>query len=640
MLIIDGGPRGITLRAAPSSAILLVRETSIILRNVTLAEAGDHGLVLADCGEVVLDHCRIVRGRGTGVSAVGGGRLSVRGGRLAENLSHGIEAYGSWSLEVARTAIERNGQAGLAAFDRARAAVSDCTFDSNGRHGMTAADRASVHAERTYIGHSGFAAVGAAGEGRVSLASCRIEDGRRFGVLADGRASLDLRDTAVTRSGWRGLELQNAAAISLHDCSIEQSGNFGIVAFGRSAVRIDGGRIAGNRGHGLAVREHAAADVSDCTLEQNECSGAGAPDACDGGRLRLRRCVFRRNGLRPVCRGPRHIDPPVPTVVGIAADRVTLVAAPRAQLDLYADAAGEASRYLRTVTADAAGHIELALASLPSGEPITAAATTPDGHTSEFNVVAGPADRSLLAALLARCGPLSDAAGAITPGATVQRWPRGTQLVFVFEEPPPAHIRTYVSEFLRRLPGWLGESISVDARFDAGDAPRPDATRVPITMSRGPVDELDGVGGTTFTHWDERGHLTPPTRIVLARPRGGEALCPRIVVHEMCHALGLYHARVGLLSRMQGTAPPLSGYVNDFAPVPTYYDVMALRALYDPRLPAPAALSHLVESGLMPAAPGALSAADDPVSRTPLRPHPGAARELSATPHKRNVERQ
>src|SRR5690606_2604336 len=122
----------------------------------------------------------------------------------------------------------------------------------------------------------------------------------------------------------------------------------GVVLFGRSRARIEGGSISRNRGHGVAIRDNAAADIADCTFEQNECSGVGAPDAADGGRVSVRRCVFRQNGMRPIFRGPMHVDPAVPTVAKIADDLVPVRATPRATIDLYADRAGEASRYLQT----------------------------------------------------------------------------------------------------------------------------------------------------------------------------------------------------------------------------------------------------------------------------------------------------
>jgi hypothetical protein len=47
---------------------------------------------------------------------------------------------------------------------------------------------------------------------------------------------------------------------------------------------------------------------------------------------------------------------------------------------------------------------------------------------------------------------------------------------------------------------------------------------------------------------------------------------------------------------MQGSAPPGAGYVNDFSPMMTYYDVLALQALHDPRNTGALSLRQLVHA--------------------------------------------
>jgi len=627
---LEGGAHGLVIRAgADAPALLHVRGGALRLRNVTLEGGREHTILLADQASLELQDCRVTGG-GVGIVAVAGSRLQWLDGRIADHRLHGIELRDASFARIQGAIIESNAQAGLAALDRSTAALERCVVRNCGQWGITASNDAHVRAVRVELLSAGFANVDCGERSTAELEACRIADGPRFGMLAVGNSRLTARRCDVADNGWRGLELQGEAAAELCECTVERSGHFGIVLFGKSALRMQGGGVRRNRGHGLAIRDRAVAEISDCRFENNEYSGVGAPDAADGGRLYVRRCLFHANGMRPVCRGPIHIDPPVPTTARIASDLVVVRTAPHATVDLYADPVGEAARYLRSVTADAAGEFRLRLDEVPVGEVITAAATTADGHTSEFNVIAGPLDAAILSALLARTGPFSDSGGPLDPSASVQRWRRGTRVVFAFDEPPPRHIEAYVRWFLENLPGWVDRAIQVEARFGAAEPPAPGAAIVPIRYASPSDNRLNGTGGTTFTQWDASGYFDGTNSIVLARPDPGEQPCPRVAVHEMCHALGLYHARVGLLSRMQGLPPPPAGYINDFSPAPTFFDVAALHILYAREARGPANLAGLAAPSAASLAlhiPPAPTAPTDVASATPdASPTPPATR--------------
>lgn len=601
--VIDGGERGVVIQADVSlPAALVVREGGLAIRGVGFSGGGEQTIRVGDEGRVDLADCRVTGSTGAGITLVGRGQLRITGGCIGEHGTHGIEAQGTSSVTVTGAIIERNAQAGLALLHRSRAEVERCVNNGNGRWGIVATNTANAHLVECTIRTAGFANVDVAEQAHVALEACRVLDGVRFGALVSGQARLSARRCEFAANGRRGLELQDDAGAELLDSSVEQSGHFGVVLFGRSKASIEGGSISHNRGHGLTIRDRSTAEIRDCVFDGNECSGVGAPDAGDGGRVSVRRCIFRGNGMRPIFRGPMHIDPPVPIVARIAGDSVVAFAAPRAVIDLYVDRAGEAARYVQTLTADGLGQFTVNTSSLLSGEVITAAATTDDGHTSEFNVVAGRLDGAVLAALLARTGPLSDGGGDISPAAPIQRWRPGTRLAFLFEEAPPPPVEAYARWFAATAREWLGGAIEVDVQFGLRAARANGLVLVPIRYASADDPGLNGSAGTAFTQWNPVGYFDGPVRILLARPAPGEDACPRVAVHEMCHALGLYHARVGLLSRMQGVLAPPPGQVNDFAPAPTFFDVAALRALYGNTLKAPTTLGQLAEAGVIPVA--------------------------------------
>ncbi len=631
--------RAVTIRAgAGASAVLVIRRGSLTVQNAVFRGGRERTALVTDGGRLQLDRCRVGGSGGPGVTAIGPARIEITGGLIAENRSHGIELYGEAQAHVTDAQVRNNTHAGLAAFASSQAVFQGGELTSNGQWGLIATDNASVRAEHVLIRRSGFANADAAEHARMELEDCRLTDGDRFGALAGGNAALILRRCTVSGHAMRGIESQAGADVDLRDCTIEDSGNFGIVLFGRSTLRAEGGAVRRNRGHGIAVRDQATADVRDCTFEGNEYSGIGAPDARDGGRLSARRCIFRGNGMRPIFRGPMHLDPLVPTVARIDGDRIRVRTVPRATVDLYADRVGEAARLLRTVTADETGAFDLTVGEAPPGEVITAAATTPDGQTSEYNVIGARPDRAILAALVARTGPLSDAAGGLEPAATVQRWRPGSRVVFRFDAQPDAHVEAYVRWFTGCLPAWTGGGIAVAAQFGRTEAAPAGAIVVPIRCAAADDDTVRGTGGTTFTQWDSSGFFTPSVRILLAAPPRGEPACPRVIVHEMCHALGLYHARVGLLSRMQGIPAAAPGYLNDFAPAPTFFDVAAIQMLYETRMDGPATFAQVSAAAPLRLAAGtadSVAIGSPAVSPSDRQPAPDVANTLSAPPASR-----
>ncbi len=135
---------------------------------------------------------------------------------------------------------------------------------------------------------------------------------------------------------------------------------------------------------------------------------------------------------------------------------------------------------------------------------------------------------------------------------------------------------------------------------DAAAAVPDDAVLVPIRFAESSDENLGGAGGTTWTRWDAQGFFTGPIRIFLSRPERGATPVRASQRTRCAMRCGLYHARVGLLSRMQGIPAPGPGYCNDFSPALTFHDVAALRILYGSRLEGPTNLARLTAAGLLP----------------------------------------
>jgi len=516
------------------------------------------------------------------------------------NRTHGIELHGAATATLDTCNAETNGQAGLAGFDRAAFALSKCKLDGNREWNVVLTQSSRAELSSCVFRKGAFASVDLSESARVRCQECVIEEGGRFGLFATGSARVEMVKTRLRKNGGRGIELQEQARLALGESVIEGNVEYGLIGFGRSSVQATGSLFMGNGAHGASLRGPATAEFIGCAFTRNRYSGVGCLDAGEGGRVRVTQCVFHRNGMRPIYRGPLHIDPLVPTPLTVRDSVVECLADPNATVELYLDRVGEAGKYLRSIRADGQGRFQVDCGEVPEGYVMTAAATR-DESTSEFNVVAGSQSEAVLSALLGRTGPYSDEGGASNLESGVRRWKPGTKIVLQMQKAPSPAVERYVRFLVARINDWTSGSVTAQARIGpAGNGGGPGSVTVPIRYVSADSPQLLGLGGVTFMRWDGQGFFQAPMEILLALAGDPEDTCPRVLAHEVGHALGLSHTRVGLLSRMQGKSTPGPGFLNDFSPTFTYYDVLALQLLHDSRNKGSATLRELMARGAQP----------------------------------------
>ena len=594
-----GVPVTLDVSACPDAGIVVGGRGRLTLAGLTIQGGTQRAILVKDAGQLLSENLVIRGSAGPGIALFGQARLTLVRCQLVNNHTHGLELHGDGRAGLNQVEVLANGQSGLAAFDRSMFTATDCLLDANRDWNVVLTHHSQASLTRCQLRQSGFASADVNEFATLTCQDTGIEEGRRFGVFATGQARLELTRTTLRGHGGRGIELQDRAALIMQQSRSESNGDYGVILFGQSSIQATATTIAHNGAHGASLRNQACGQFRDCTFASNRYSGIGCLDAGQGGKVVVTGCVFQQNGMRPIYRGPLHLDPLAPTPLSVHGPAVDCLADPNATIELYLDRAGEAARYCRTVQADGSGRFRVDCRDVPEGWVMTATATA-NGSTSEFNVVAGTTAGPVLGALLGRTGPLSDHGGAADLSRRARRWKAGTHLILHVANPPSAAVERYARFLAQQIANWTAGTVTADVAIGRLDHRLPNTVIVPVRYLEPDVPQLMGRGGVTFMKWDADGYFLPPMNVVVAAGKQPEDTCPRVMAHEIGHVLGLCHARVGLLSRMQGSIGPSPAFVNDFSPILTYYDVLALHLLYDQRSTELATLEQLLASSPVP----------------------------------------
>lgn len=626
------GPESNTLLTLDGSmcedaGIVLGDSARFAISNVAIRGGQQRAILVKDQAQLVLVNVTITNEHGPGLALFGGARAELTRCRLQNARTHGLEIHGSCTASLNSVEITGNQQSGIAGFEQTTVEAEKCRLEGNGHWNLVLTGEAKANLEECTLTRARFANADISENSRLTTHACLFDSGERFGVFATGQSQAEVRFSKIVRHGSRGIEMQNSAQLVLEGSEVDSNRDYGVILFEQCSIRVAGSKFTRNQGHGVSLRGNASGDFRLCLFAGNRYSGLGCLDAHDGGKVLASQCLFENNGMRPIYRGPLHLDPLVPTPLSISDQTVDCLADPNAIIELYLDRAGEASRYLKTVRTDSRGRFQVSRSDVPAGW-VMGATSTVGGSTSEFNVIAGSLTPDVMGALLARTGPLSDTGGDTDLDGGLRRWRPGTKLVLHIPSPPSVAVERYARFVADHVSDWTCGALRAELCVGPSSGVLgSDAVIVPVQYMPADAAPLLGRGGVTFMKWDAQGYFISPMKILLASGKEPQETCPRVLAHEFGHVLGLCHARVGLLSRMQGSMPPTDPFVNDFSPMLTFYDVLALHILHNPqwnRDTSSATLRQVVSAGMLPTVTTAAMASAQPDRDQPTYSPPPA----------------
>ena len=119
-------------------AAAVVRGGGATFVDCRFLEAGGHGLVVIDGGELVASRCRFSGNGWNGAAAIGAGsRLEVRDSQAVENFGHGIESWDGASVTLVNNRCEGNSGNGIHADNlRAAAVIEGNQLTANREYGL------------------------------------------------------------------------------------------------------------------------------------------------------------------------------------------------------------------------------------------------------------------------------------------------------------------------------------------------------------------------------------------------------------------------------------------------------------------------------------------------------------------------
>jgi hypothetical protein len=294
---------------AYEGSVLVVNGEGAQLHGLRLSSA-DPRLAAVDvyCGEVALDHCRIVGSSWAALLARLKGSLALRGCEVSSTGGAGIVVTSALTSTAEDTVVTDVASSGIIVGESGALVLRRCTIRRTGGNALCVNGRGRCIVEHSEINEAGKPAVVVDQQGQARISGLTVRDSASVDLFVRGEAGLAVADSEFIGAGVQSAHIAGGATPVFERCVFAGAGHTAIQVTGAAGARftdcvIDGAPTgvkadagAAPRFVGLTVRGTSVA-VAVVEAGASLTVDGGGADQASGDAVQVRGGRFEATGM-------------------------------------------------------------------------------------------------------------------------------------------------------------------------------------------------------------------------------------------------------------------------------------------------------------------------------------------------------
>ena len=260
-------------------------EANPIIRNCTIHD-GQTGIVVLDNGKGRLEDCKIFKHANAGVEIVTGGDPVIRNCKIYDGKSAGVVVYENGKGTLEGCNIFGNAKGGLMISENGDPVIRNCKIYNGKASGVHVSNKGKGKVEDCDIFGNALAGVMIVKDGDPVIRNCTIHEGMENGILVaeNGKGTLEFCD--IFKNVLPGVEIRTGGDPLIRDCKIHD-GLAGIMVHDNGKGTVEDCEIFGNVTAGVAIRTSGDPTIRKCRINGNiyaifsYMNGKGTVENCD-----------------------------------------------------------------------------------------------------------------------------------------------------------------------------------------------------------------------------------------------------------------------------------------------------------------------------------------------------------------------